>query len=82
MLGRRAERIERGGRTLLPFAVEEPAGEHPAVKEACLVEREGVLILAVSLWADGRGGGAGTDPESLRAFLAERLAGWQVPAGW
>ena len=79
VLGRRSERIERGGRTLLPPDVEGPALEHPGVKEACLVERDGVLTLAVSRRANRGGGEEGVDPESLRAFLAERLESWQLP---
>ncbi len=81
VLGRRADRLERAGRTLHPLIVEEQAHEHPAVKEACAVDLDGCFTLAVSLRAGRR-----TDPrcpeeaaEALCSFLAERLESWQVP---
>lgn len=49
VLGRSADRVQRGGQMLNPREIEEVAHCHPAVKEACLVQHGPAAVLVASL---------------------------------
>ncbi|MEW8626355.1 MAG: AMP-binding protein [Candidatus Thiodiazotropha sp.] len=49
ILGRKTDLVSRQGRVIYPRLVEETAHDHPAVKEASLVQVQNQAILAVSL---------------------------------
>lgn len=81
ILDRKANLIRREGRVIYPRLVEEAIHDHPAVKEACLVDggAQGV-VLSISLrraWRDRVASLAFA--EELRAFLRGRIEDWQMP---
>jgi O-succinylbenzoic acid--CoA ligase len=77
VIGRTADTIVTGGENVAPAEVEAVLLAHPAVAEAGVFGRPdaewGEAVTArVRLRHDA-------SPEELRAFCAERLAGYQVP---
>jgi O-succinylbenzoic acid--CoA ligase len=79
VIGRKADTIVTGGENVAPAEVEAVLLAHPAVAEAGVFGRPdpewGEAVTArVVLRA-----GASATPEELRAFCAERLAGFKVP---
>lgn len=81
VLDRRADVIQRAGRVIYPRLVEEAIHDHPAIKEACLVNLgPEEMVMCVSLRRAWRGR---ADPhaleEGLGQFLAGRMESWQVP---
>lgn len=78
--GRAGDVINVAGRKLHPEAVERVLEQHPAVKR-CLVlglpDRDRSEKVAAIVHPAGA-----VEAESLRQFLQERLAGWQVPREW
>jgi fatty-acyl-CoA synthase len=81
ILDRKANLIRREERVIYPRLVEEAIHDHPAVKEACLVDggAQGV-VLCVSLrraWRDRIASPAFA--EELRDFLTGRIKAWQMP---
>ncbi|MCB9765433.1 MAG: AMP-binding protein [Alphaproteobacteria bacterium] len=73
-LGRVDRQVQLAGRRFEPEGVEAVLREHPAVREAAVVTHRSGLLVA---FTDGDGL---TEEASLRAWLAERLPRWQVPA--
>ena len=80
ILNRKQELIYRKKHLIYPRLVEEIVHEHPAVKEACLMEdeRTGKLIMAVSLRHPWRGPWLSTAKE-IKTFLAGRVEEWKMP---
>lgn len=80
VLDRREDLIISGGENIYPAEVEAVLASHPAVQEAGVAglpdEQWGQRVAAlVKLRA-----GARVDPDELRTFCRERLAGYKVPA--
>ncbi len=80
LLGRKADLVRRGDHVIYPRLVEEAVHDHPAIKEASLVQVGERAVLAVSLrraWRNRQG------PEQWRwqllAHLADRTPEWQWP---
>jgi acyl-CoA synthetase (AMP-forming)/AMP-acid ligase II len=77
--GRVSDMINRGGLKVLPHEVEEVLRLHPDVADACVAgvrdERLGEVPVAWVRPATS----AQPDPEALRQFARERLAGYKVP---
>lgn len=80
ILGRRADALQRDGRTIYARPIEEILHDHPAVKETAYVQVGEELVMAVSLRAAWRGAGdskALTD--ELMAFVQARSAAGDAP---
>jgi O-succinylbenzoic acid--CoA ligase len=79
VIGRKADTIVTGGENVAPAEVEAVLLAHPAVAEAGVFARPhpewGEAVTARVLLRSG----ARADAEELRAFCAERLAGFKVP---
>ena len=75
ILDRRADLLQRRGRTIYPRPIEEALSDHPAVKEAHAVQLPGseAVIVAVSLRAASRGGRNGIFERELLDFASARL---------
>lgn len=75
--GRKKEMFISGGENVYPVEVERVLYDHPAVREAAVIgvpdPRWGEVGAAFVVLK------APLDPEALRAFLRERLAGYKVP---
>ncbi|WP_119964002.1 class I adenylate-forming enzyme family protein [Simplicispira lacusdiani] len=76
VLGRSADRVQRGGQMLNPREIEEVAHCHPAVKETCLVQHGAVAVLVVSLRQNWR---AQRNWQALEHDIAEYLAQHLAP---
>ncbi len=74
-LGRIDHQVKIRGFRIELGEIEAALGRHPAVLEAAVLERDGRLAAFVSLARE-----AGRD--DLRAWLAERLPDYMVPASW
>jgi acyl-CoA synthetase (AMP-forming)/AMP-acid ligase II len=78
--GRAGDVINVAGRKLHPETVERVLEQHPAVKR-CLVlglpDRDRSEKVAAIVHLNGA-----VETDSLRQFLLERLASWQVPREW
>jgi acyl-CoA synthetase (AMP-forming)/AMP-acid ligase II len=81
LVGRRGDKIIRGGENVYPLEVEQVLALHPAVRDVIVVgvpdQRLGETIKAFVVPS-----GPAPDPEVLRAFARERLAGFKVPVAW
>ena len=81
LVGRRGDKIIRGGENVYPLEVEQVLALHPDVRDVVVVgvpdRRLGETIKAFVVPT-----GAAPDPEALRAFARERLAGFKVPVQW
>jgi fatty-acyl-CoA synthase len=81
IVGRIKEIIRSGGQSIYPSEVEPVLCEHPLVREACVIGTPdptgvwGEEVCAVVVATD-RGS---IDPEELKRFVGERLAGYKVP---
>jgi acyl-CoA synthetase (AMP-forming)/AMP-acid ligase II len=79
---RKRDLILRGGENVYPAEIELCLETHPEVLEAAVVGREheelGQEVEAVVVLVDG----SKSDTETLRAWVAERLAYYKVPAHW
>ena len=77
IVGRQKEMVIRGGHNVVPGEVEAALFDHPAVAEAAVAGiPHPVLGEDVAAWVVLR---EPTDPDALRAFLADRLADYKVP---
>jgi acyl-CoA synthetase (AMP-forming)/AMP-acid ligase II len=79
LVDRKSDVIISGGENIYPKEVEAVLGEHPAVREVAVFgipdERFGEAVCAaVAFWP-----GQAAEPEELRAFCAERIAGYKRP---
>jgi acyl-CoA synthetase (AMP-forming)/AMP-acid ligase II len=83
LVGRKGDRIIRGGENVFPLEVEQVLESHPEVAEAAVVGvpdsrlGETVAGFVVPVHPD-----APPDTEQLRAYCRERLAGFKVPVQW
>jgi o-succinylbenzoate---CoA ligase len=77
--GRKADTIVTGGENVAPVEVEDVLLTHPAVADAAVFARPdaewGEAVVASVVLRDG----CDVEPEKLRAFCAQRLAGFKVP---
>jgi O-succinylbenzoic acid--CoA ligase len=79
VVGRKADTIVTGGENVAPAEVEAVLLAHPAVADAGVIGRpHPEWGEAVTAWVVLRPG-ASAAPDELRAFCAERLAGFKVP---
>lgn len=82
LVGRRGDKIIRGGENVYPLEVEQVLATRPDVQDVVVVgvpeRRLGETIKAFIVPAPG----ATPDPEELRAYARERLAGFKVPVMW
>ncbi len=78
LLGRGSVCINSGGEKIFPEEVEEVIKRHAAVEDAVVVgvpdEKFGEAVTAVLSLND-----PGTDPEAIKAFVKEHLAGYKAP---
>ena len=78
LLGRGSVCINSGGEKIFPEEVEEVVKRHAAVKDAVVVgvpdEKFGEAVTAVLSLSD-----PGTDPEAIKTFVKEHLAGFKTP---
>jgi acyl-CoA synthetase (AMP-forming)/AMP-acid ligase II len=83
LVGRKGDRIIRGGENVDPVEVEQVLVQHPGVQEAAVVgapdARLGELVTAFILPSDPL---APPDPDELRSFARRSLAGFKVPERW
>ena len=81
LVGRRGDKIVRGGENIYPDEVEAVLAGHPSITDAAVVgvpdDRLGETIKAL-LVVDG----VRPSIEELRAYARERLAGFKVPELW
>jgi acyl-CoA synthetase (AMP-forming)/AMP-acid ligase II len=83
LVGRRGDKIIRGGENIYPIEVEQVLERHPAVQEAAVVgianRKWGEIVRAVVVPSDP------SNPPSdneLRAYVRRSLAGFKVPTEW
>ncbi|MFI9509534.1 class I adenylate-forming enzyme family protein [Nocardia sp. NPDC052566] len=80
--GRRSDLILRGGENVYPTEIEQCLDDHPAVRESAVIgvpdDDLGQQVAALVVLDDA----AATTEDELRAFAAERLAYYKVPARW
>ncbi|WP_280247694.1 class I adenylate-forming enzyme family protein [Nocardia abscessus] len=80
--GRRSDLILRGGENVYPTEIEQCLEDHPAVRECAVVGVPdadlGQQVAALVVIDDS----TATTEDELRAFAAERLAYYKVPARW
>jgi acyl-CoA synthetase (AMP-forming)/AMP-acid ligase II len=83
LVGRRGDKIIRGGENVYPMEVEQALERHPGIREAAVVgvpdRRWGELVHAFVVPEDAT---EPPDPEELRQFARASLAGFKVPTGW
>jgi acyl-CoA synthetase (AMP-forming)/AMP-acid ligase II len=83
LVGRRGDKIIRGGENVYPLEVEQALERHPAVREAAVVgvpdRRWGELVHAFIVPEDAT---SPPDREELRRFAREALPGFKVPTDW
>ena len=78
LTGRQRELIVRGGLKVVPAEVENTLLEHPAIAEAAVCGRPDDRLGEVPVaWV--RTNGTKAEPEEIKAFLKQRLAGYKVP---
>ncbi|MEU4647784.1 class I adenylate-forming enzyme family protein [Nocardia fluminea] len=79
--GRRTDLILRGGENVYPTEIENVLVEHPAVRDCAVFGVShpdlGQEVAAIVVAEPGA-----VDQEELRAFVADRLAYFKVPARW
>jgi acyl-CoA synthetase (AMP-forming)/AMP-acid ligase II len=83
LVGRRGDRIIRGGENVYPVEVERVLEQHPGVREAAVIgvadRRWGEVVRAVIVPVDPA---RPPDPDDLRAHTRALVAGFKVPAQW
>ena len=83
LVGRRGDKIIRGGENVYPVEVENVLAEHAAVREAAVFgvpdRRWGETVCAFVVPVDAN---RAPEPDALRVFARERLAGFKVPSSW
>lgn len=80
IVDRKKDVIIRGGENIYCQEVEDVLYAHPAVVEAALVSRPHPLLGEEAVAFVSLLPGQAVEPETLRAFVAERLAAFKVPA--
>lgn len=83
LVGRRGDKIIRGGENVFPLEVEQVIETHPAIAQAGVVGkpdvRHGETVVAFLVAADPN---SPPDTENVRTYCRERLAGFKVPVEW
>lgn len=83
LVGRRGDKIIRGGENVYPVEVENILLEHPDVVDAAVIgypdQVLGEIVMAFVVGADPS---SPPDPEELKVFARRSLAGYKVPAEW
>jgi acyl-CoA synthetase (AMP-forming)/AMP-acid ligase II len=83
LVGRKGDKIIRGGENIYPVEVEAAIIGHPAVREVAVIgvpdRKWGEIVRAVVVAVDPD---RPPEPESLRAYTREQLAGFKVPTQW
>lgn len=83
LVGRRGDKIIRGGENVFPLEVERVLESHPEVTEAAVAgipdPRLGETVAAYLVAAHPD---APPDTDELRGYCRERLAGFKVPVQW
>jgi acyl-CoA synthetase (AMP-forming)/AMP-acid ligase II len=83
LVGRRGDKIVRGGENVYPVEVENVLQQHPAIADVAVVgrpdQRWGEVVVAFVVPADAS---APPAVDALRAFAREALAGYKVPTEW
>jgi len=83
LVGRKGDKIIRGGENIYPAEVETVIADHPGVREVAIVgvpdKKWGEVVRAVVVPTDPD---HPPDPADLRAHARERLAGFKVPIEW
>ena len=83
LVGRRGDRIIRGGENVYPVEVEQVLEQHPGVHEAAVVgapdQRWGEVVRAVIVPADSA---RPPDLDELRTHVRAMVAGFKVPTQW
>lgn len=80
IVDRKKDVIIRGGENIYCQEVEDVLYAHPAVVEAALVSRPHALLGEEAVAFVSLLPGQAVEPETLRGFVAERLAAFKVPA--
>ena len=85
LVGRRGDKIIRGGENVYPLEVEQVLEQHPGVRQATVVgvpdRRLGETLMAYVI-PESASPGEQPDFEELRRFARERLVGFKVPVAW
>jgi acyl-CoA synthetase (AMP-forming)/AMP-acid ligase II len=85
LVGRRGDKIIRGGENVYPLEVEQVLERHPGVRQASVVgvpdRRLGETVMAY-LIPESDSPVERPDPEELRRFAREYLVGFKVPVAW
>lgn len=79
LVQRRSDLIISGGENIYPAEIEAVLREHPSIAEACVVGIDDPLWGQRPAAAIALKPGTTLLPETLEAFLRERLAGYKVP---
>jgi acyl-CoA synthetase (AMP-forming)/AMP-acid ligase II len=83
LVGRKGDTINRGGENVRPLEVETVLRSHPAVLDVAVIgvpdRRLGEEVAAYVVPCDDE---APPDPDELRVFARESLAGFKVPKYW
>ncbi|NDJ88030.1 MULTISPECIES: class I adenylate-forming enzyme family protein [Mycolicibacter] len=83
LVGRRGDKIIRGGENVFPLEVEQVLESHPEVREAGVVgvpdRRLGETVAAFIVPTDPA---IPPSPQALHRYAREHLAGFKVPARW
>jgi acyl-CoA synthetase (AMP-forming)/AMP-acid ligase II len=83
LVGRRGDKIIRGGENVYPLEIENVLQEHPQVADAAVVgvadRLYGEVVKAFVVPADQN---TEPDVEELRTFVRSQLAGFKVPTEW
>jgi acyl-CoA synthetase (AMP-forming)/AMP-acid ligase II len=85
LVGRRGDKIIRGGENVYPLEVEQVLEQHPGVRQATVVgvpdRRLGETVMAYVI-PESDSPVEQPDFEELRRFARERLVGFKVPVAW
>jgi amino acid adenylation domain-containing protein len=82
-LGRADDQVKIRGFRVEPGEVEAVLARHPDVRGCAVLVREGLAgEPTLAAYVAMQGAIQGEGPEGLRAWLAERLPGHMIPAGW
>jgi fatty-acyl-CoA synthase len=82
LVDRKKQMLKSGGENIYPAEVEQTLRAHPAVAEAVVIGRPHPKWNEVPFAVVALRAGADADAEELRAFCADRLARFKVPAGF
>ena len=79
VIDREADIISSKNGTIYPRLVEEPAHDHPAIRECCLVEKNNHPILFISLRTNYKNADQATIIQEVHTLLSQRLPANNLP---